>query len=58
MTNELAYAVQTVFSPVDYYGGGSLKQQLKRKGKFTFKEVRFFVAELTLGIGYLHNVSI
>jgi len=55
------YAFQTefqLFFIMDYVNGGELFFHLQKEGKFSQDRVRFYVAEIVLGLEYLHGKGI
>mmetsp|Transcript_46136 Transcript_46136/g.103694 ORF Transcript_46136/g.103694 Transcript_46136/m.103694 type:complete len:391 (+) Transcript_46136:102-1274(+) len=42
----------------DYFGGGELLEHIRRLGRFSEAQTRFFVAEVALGLEYLHDKGI
>eukprot|EP00117_Sycon_ciliatum_P004945 scpid27601/ scgid9095/ Beta-adrenergic receptor kinase 1; G-protein-coupled receptor kinase 2 len=57
----LSYAFQTnerLFLAVDLCNGGDLHYHLTQHGPFTEDEVKFYVAEISLGLDHLHSRSI
>ena len=55
---ELHYAFQTperLYFVLDYVNGGDLFHHMRKKGKFTEKEARFYAAELILALDHLHE---
>ena len=42
----------------DFEGGGSLWYLLKKRNKFSEKDIVFYAAEIALAIAYLHDQSI
>lgn len=58
---KMHYAFQTpdkLFFVMDYVNGGELFFHLQKEGKFSKTRVRFYVAEIVLGLEYLHNMGI
>lgn len=49
---------QKLYLLLDFEGGGSLFYHLKKKKRFTEKEVLFYAAETVLAIEYLHSKKI
>jgi len=45
----------TLYYVLDFCAGGELFTQLKKKGKFEEESVRFYTAEIVLGLQYLHE---
>lgn len=43
---------------MEYLEGGELHQHMKRVGRFTMKQVQFYVSEVALALEYLHKKSI
>jgi len=55
------YAFQTadkLYFVMDYINGGELFFHLQKEGKFTEDRVRFYVAEIVVGLEYLHAKGI
>jgi len=55
------YAFQTsdkLFFVMDYVNGGELFFHLQKEGKFSEDRVRFYVAEIVIGLEYLHSMGI
>jgi len=55
------YAFQTadkLFFVMDFVNGGELFFHLQKEGKFSEDRVRFYVAEIVLGLEYLHSKGI
>jgi len=53
----LRYAFQSpsrLYLVTDFFGGGELLQHIRQLGRFTESQTRFFVAEIVLGLEYLH----
>ncbi|KAH0785074.1 AGC family protein kinase [Histomonas meleagridis] len=46
---------QKIFIILDYIPGGELFSRLREEGRFSEERVRFYAAEILLGIGYLHK---
>ncbi|CAD8181455.1 unnamed protein product [Paramecium octaurelia] len=58
---KLHYAFQTqtkLYFIIDYVSGGELFYHLKMNGKMSEKKVRFYAAEILLGLDYLHKENI
>jgi len=58
--NSLHCAFQTsgkLYLVLNYCAGGELFFHLQKRGKFTIKETRFYAAEISLALSYLHNVK-
>ena len=50
---QLRYAFQNkdkLYMVMDYYSGGSLRQVLRRRGRFSIKRARFYLAEVPLDV--------
>ncbi|KAI9483193.1 MAG: camp-dependent protein kinase 3 [Benjaminiella poitrasii] len=47
-----------VFLVMDYIPGGELFRLIRKKKRFTEDEAKFYAAEVTLAIEYLHNLDI
>ncbi|KAI8979520.1 kinase-like domain-containing protein [Mycotypha africana] len=47
-----------VFFVMDYVPGGEVFRKLRKKKKFTEDEAKFYAAEVTLAIEYLHSLDI
>jgi protein kinase X len=43
---------------LEYVQGGELFSHLRRAGRFSLNVTRFFAAEITLGLDYLHSQDI
>jgi serum/glucocorticoid-regulated kinase 2 len=43
---------------MDYYAGGCLFFHLRRQRRFSFEQARFYAAELTAALLYLHQLDI
>ncbi|KAJ0395057.1 hypothetical protein ATCC90586_008715 [Pythium insidiosum] len=43
-----------LYMVMDYYSGGSLRQVLRRRGRFSIKRARFYLAQILLAIAHLH----
>lgn len=43
---------------MDYLDGGDLRYHIGKKGKFTEAESKFFLANLIIGLEYIHNCNI
>lgn len=57
----LNYSFQTpdkLYFIMDYINGGELFYHLQKEHKFTPERVKFYCAEIVLGLEYLHNSSI
>jgi len=57
----LNYSFQTperLFFVMDYVNGGELFTHLQRDGRFSPERVKFYAAEIILGLEYLHNSGI
>lgn len=57
----LRYAFQSasrLYLLTDFFGGGELLEHIRRLGRFTEAQARFFVAEVSLGLEYLHDKGI
>jgi len=57
----LRYAFQSpsrLYLITDFFGGGELLEHIRRLGRFTEPQARFFVAEVALGLEYLHDKGI
>jgi len=57
----LHYSFQTeekLFFVMDYIPGGDMAYHLNQKGRFMEKEVRFFIAEIVLGLEHLHSCGV
>lgn len=57
----LRYAFQSasrLYLLTDFFGGGELLEHIRRLGRFTEAQARFFVAEVALGLEYLHDKGI
>jgi len=57
----LNYSFQTperLFFIMDYVNGGELFTHLQREGRFSPERVKFYAAEIILGLEYLHNSGI
>ncbi|TMW66151.1 hypothetical protein Poli38472_003916 [Pythium oligandrum] len=57
----LRYAFQNqdkLYMVMDYYSGGSLRQVLRRRGRFSIKRSRFYLAQILLAIAHLHASNI
>ena len=57
----LRYAFQTkkkLYLVLDYHPGGELFYHLSRRGRFREKEAKFFIAEITSALEYLHDHNI
>lgn len=55
---KLHYSFQSktaLYFVMDFCAGGELLTQLKKKGKFDEESVRFYTAEIILGLQYLHE---
>jgi len=58
--NSLHCAFQTsgkLYLVLNYCAGGELFFHLQKRGKFTLKETRFYAAEISLALSYLHTVK-
>ncbi|CAK4477321.1 unnamed protein product [Aphanomyces euteiches] len=58
---QLRFAFQNndkLYMVMDYYSGGSLRQVLRRRGRFSIKRARFYLAEILLAIAHLHASNI
>jgi len=58
---KLHYSFQTrdkLFFVMDYINGGELFYHLQREKTFSQERVRFYAAEITLGLEYLHNQGV
>ncbi|GLD92645.1 hypothetical protein PINS_up001224 [Pythium insidiosum] len=58
---QLRYAFQNLdklYMVMDYYSGGSLRQVLRRRGRFSIKRARFYLAQILLAIAHLHASNI
>ncbi|KAG3091550.1 hypothetical protein PI125_g17390 [Phytophthora idaei] len=58
---QLKYAFQNqdkLYMAIEYYSGGSLRQVLRRRGRFSIKRARFYLAEILLAIAHLHGSNI
>ncbi|ETW04947.1 AGC/AKT protein kinase, variant [Aphanomyces invadans] len=58
---QLRFAFQNndkLYMVMDYYSGGSLRQVLRRRGRFSIKRARFYLAEVLLAIAHLHASNI
>ena len=42
---------------LDYVNGGDLFHHMRRKGRFTEKEAKFYAAELILALDHLHELG-
>lgn len=42
----------------DFFGGGEILEHIRRLGRFSEDQARFFVAEVSLGLEYLHDKGI
>ena len=49
---------QRIYFVTEYYPGGDLMFQIQRARKFDEVRARFYGAELTLALGYLHELKI
>ncbi|KAF1774441.1 Zinc finger, FYVE-related [Phytophthora cactorum] len=47
-----------LYMVMEYYSGGSLRQVLRRRGRFSIKRARFYLAEILLAIAHLHGSNI
>jgi len=57
----LNYSFQTsdkLYFIMDYINGGELFYHLQKEHKFTPERVRFYSAEIVLGLEYLHNSGV
>ncbi len=57
----LNYSFQTVdklYFIMDYVNGGELFYHLQKDHKFTPERVKFYCAEIALGLEYLHNCGV
>lgn len=57
----LRYAFQSasrLYLLTDFFGGGELLEHIRRSGRFSEAQARFFVAEVALGLEYLHDRGI
>jgi len=57
----LKYAFQTdakLYLVLDYLSGGEIFFHLSKEVKFSVEKTRFYIAELVLGIGYLHSKDV
>ena len=57
----LRYAFQTkskLYLVLDYHPGGELFYHLSRRGRFREQEAKFFIAEITSALEYLHDNGI
>ncbi|CAE7622935.1 pkgB [Symbiodinium sp. CCMP2592] len=57
----LRYAFQSasrLYLLTDFFGGGELLEHIRRSGRFSEAQARFFVAEVALGLEYLHERGI
>ncbi|CAJ1337273.1 unnamed protein product [Effrenium voratum] len=57
----LRYAFQSasrLYLLTDFFGGGELLEHIRRLGRFTEAQAKFFVAEVALGLEYLHEKGI
>lgn len=55
---EMHYAFQSpdrIYFVLDYVNGGDLFHHLRKKVRFTEKEVKFFACEVLLALEYLHE---
>jgi serine/threonine protein kinase len=43
---------------MDYYNGGCLFFHIRRQKRFSFEQARFYAAELSCAILYLHQLGI
>uniref|UniRef100_A0A6B2L9G5 Protein kinase domain-containing protein n=1 Tax=Arcella intermedia TaxID=1963864 RepID=A0A6B2L9G5_9EUKA len=58
---KLHYAFQTpekLYFVMDYINGGELFYHLQKEKKFTEERVRFYAAEIVLGLEYLHTAGV
>jgi len=58
---QLKYAFQNhdkLYMVMEYYSGGSMRQVLRRRGRFSIKRARFYLAEILLAIAHLHALNI
>lgn len=58
---KLRYAFQSpsrLYLVTDFFGGGELLAHLRRLGRFTEAQAKFFTAEVALGLEYLHDRGI
>lgn len=58
---QLKYAFQNhdkLYMVMEYYSGGSMRQVLRRRGRFSIKRARFYLAEILLAIAHLHGLNI
>lgn len=58
---QLKYAFQNqdkLYMVMEYYSGGSLRQVLRRRGRFSIKRARFYLAQILLAIAHLHASNI
>jgi tRNA A-37 threonylcarbamoyl transferase component Bud32 len=58
---QLKYAFQNhdkLYMVMEYYSGGSLRQVLKRRGRFSIKRASFYLAQILLAIAHLHASNI
>lgn len=63
MTNDVGiYSFQSptdLFFVIDYKSGGELFTHLQRDGgRFEESKVQFYIAEIVLALGYLHDCNI
>lgn len=57
----LRYAFQSpsrLYLITDFFGGGELLEYIRREGRFTEGQARFFMVEVALGLEYLHDKGI
>ena len=43
---------------MDYLDGGDLRYHIGKKGKFSEAETKFFIANLIIGLEYMHNNNV
>lgn len=58
---QLKYAFQNhdkLYMVMDYYSGGSLRQVLRRRGRFSIRRAQFYLAQILLAISHLHSSNI
>eukprot|EP01098_Paradermamoeba_levis_P003892 TRINITY_DN1721_c0_g1_i1.p1 TRINITY_DN1721_c0_g1~~TRINITY_DN1721_c0_g1_i1.p1 ORF type:complete len:416 (-),score=130.17 TRINITY_DN1721_c0_g1_i1:91-1245(-) len=57
----LRYSFQTkekLYMILDFVNGGEIFTHLKKEGRFSEERVRFYAAELSLALGYLHSHNV
>jgi serine/threonine protein kinase len=57
----MSYAFQdreNLYLIMDYLDGGDLRYHIGKKGKFTEAESKFFIANLIIGLEYMHNNNV